>query len=398
LFGAVIAVPLTRQRFGLREERVAVHLVIGARELRLFFAFTRYYAVIAATLLAFAIAAGVAISQGTQYAAAHGLAHAWLGVPLQTWLNSAAAALAVLLFLAFAVRFGFLLDAIGAVEDRAKLTRARALSRNNFWRIALTLFIVTVPAGLLFAACETTFGGLTAGGQGYFVAPAETAKFVGVLTVALVVLHGLLAGASATAYSEMAEAAALENEPVHETTGYSLPQAAMAFASMDSHHAEPRFGADAPLPPMEIATFEAAGAMPVETVAAETAPEAAPAETPETPPETKIVWMPPPPDAHFGSDPHDALAHDGGTTASVESAPAIESPPAVESAPTVEPVKTVEPLAEAVAAADASATGAEGLGAPPVVAAVQQDTSEIPDHAHDAELPAPPVQPELVDA
>src|SRR3974390_1306181 len=37
-FGALIAVPLTRQAFGLRDEPVMAHLVVGPREGRMFFA------------------------------------------------------------------------------------------------------------------------------------------------------------------------------------------------------------------------------------------------------------------------------------------------------------------------------------------------------------------------
>ncbi len=82
LFGGTIAVSLTRQAFALREERVAAYLVIGARELRLFFALTRYYALTVMTLLVFATAAGIAVSQGTNYASVHGIGLVWLGVSI----------------------------------------------------------------------------------------------------------------------------------------------------------------------------------------------------------------------------------------------------------------------------------------------------------------------------
>jgi hypothetical protein len=96
-------------------------------------------------------------------------------------------------------------------------------------------------------------------------------------------------------------------------------------------------------------------------------------------------WMPPPPDAHFGSDPHDALAH---------AAQAAE--------PAVGDMSATEPAAEAVA-------DAEGLSAHPgeeplpveheaQAASAEGQTGEfetgpVPDHAQNAEFPAPPLDP-----
>lgn len=394
LFGAAIAVPLTRQAFGLREERAAVHLVIGAREVRLFLALTRYYALTLAVLIVFAIGAGIAITQGETYAAAHGLARDWLGVPLQTWLNSVAASAAVLLFLFFTVRFGFLLDAIAAAEDHAKLARARALSQNNFWRIAVTLFIVTVPAGLVGIAFAMTFGGLAWGGHSISVANADTMNFAAILAVTLVVLHGLVAGASAAAYGEMAEAAAQANEPIEVVNSQ---QPAMAFAKMAAtpdvqplpgiaYGASPEAEALTGLPPMGVATAETQGGA-----------------TTESGPATIIEWMPPPPDAHFGSDPHDALHHPSDGANAVE--PLAEAVRLAEQAPPAEAqdVSSVEaaPLRQDV-------TGAAGIAVPEMEiavpeampsegAAVASPSSEIPEHAHNAEFPVPPMPPVLED-
>lgn len=373
LFGATIAVPLARQAFGLREERVAVHLVIGARELRLFFALIRYYALTVATMVIFALAAGIAVSQGTHYAAENKLALDWLGIPLQTWLNSVAAAAAVLLFLFFAVRFGFLLDAVAAVEDHAGLGRVRALSQGNFGRIAAILVITMVPAGLLFVACEMTFGGLTLIGanQGFSLDAADTAIFAGVLAVALTVLHALAAGASAGAYSEMAEAAAQENVST-DRIGYRTHEPATAHADAGpaaadlragnyAHEAAPAAESAAAAQAMEIATPEADGAIQAE-------------------PATIIDWVPPPADAHFGSDPHDAVSHEG---EAVQAADAGASEALVASQATSEDAAPEHASTASVAHPDIADAAAEAVG----------DAAEVPDHAHDAEIPPPPLDP-----
>lgn len=379
LFGATIAVPLTRQAFGLREERAAVHLVIGARELRLFFALIRYYALTVATMVIFAIAAGIAVSQGTHYATENRLALDWLGIPLQTWLNSSAAAAAILLFLFFAVRFGFLLDAVASVEDHAGLGRVRALSHGNFSRIAAILVITMIPAGLLFVACEMTFGGLTltAANQGFSLDPADTTLFAGILAVALVVLHILAAGASAAAYSEMAEAAAQENVST-DRIGYRTHEPAAAYADAGAAPADLRSGnyvhEAAPVAEsspvaeqaMEIATPEADGATLAE-------------------PATIIDWMPPPADAHFGSDPHDAVSHESDAGAARQAdAGASEVPVASQAADATPEDTTAGHASDAVAAhPDIADAAAEAVG----------DAAEIPDHAHDAEIPPPPLDP-----
>src|SRR5271155_1225432 len=233
-YGAVIAVPLTKQAFGLREEQVAVHLVVGAREFRLFFGFLRYYAIAVTTLVVLAIGAGVAITQGMHYAAAHGFPAVWHGYPLETWLNSTAGAITVIIFSVLAVRYGFFLDAIAAVEDHAKLRRAAQLSRGNFWFIATTLFVVGVPACLVLLACEMTFGGLNLNLSSLGLAAAETTPFAGILAAGLVVLHALLAGASAGAYAERAEQVVQESEAyevAHAAPAAVYAQAPSAFSA-----------------------------------------------------------------------------------------------------------------------------------------------------------------------
>lgn len=375
-FGALIAVPLTRQAFGLREERVAAHLVLGGREFRLFLALLRYYVVVTATLVAFAVGGGILISQAVRMAAAGGAPAVWQGVPLETWFNSVGMTLATIATLVMAVRWGFLIDAIAAVEDHAGLGRAAALSRHRFWPIAATLAIIVIPAGLLLVACEMTFGGLSMTGS-TFAAPDAT-PFAVILTVGLVVLHTLAAGASAGAYAELAEAAAQESETYgHARDAYAAPAAAFAQAAQTPAHDDGhgRFQAaptaDA-IPAMDIATPEADAAL-------------AGAQ----------AWMAPPPDAHFGSDPHDAQPHESHA-----------EPVAAPEAPASEPLAEAVALAEAAHAADHAHAIAAQNAAPaeaPTEAvhaeAVVEETAaqalppDVPDHALHAEFPAPPLDP-----
>jgi hypothetical protein len=400
-FGAVIAVPLARQAFGLREEQVAVHLVVGMREIRLFFAFLRYYAIAVITLVALAIGAGVAITQGIHYAAAHGLPAAWHGYPLETWLNSTAAAITVIIFSVIAVRYGFFLDAIAAVEDHAKLRRAASLSRGNFWSIATTLFVVGVPACLVLLACEMTFGGLNLNLSSLGLAAAETTPFAAILAAGLVVLHTLLAGASAGAYAEMAEQVVQENEtyePVHAPAAvYAQAPAAFVAAAEMTYQAEVTQTAAPEIPPMEIATPEAE--------AVHAAVTAAPA----------VEWMPPPPDAHFGSDPHDALHHELNLHHEAPAEPLAVAVAQMETQE-VHPVEAQnapgEAAAETPVVAEApvlEAAIAEHVAAEPIVVAehveegmdphpggaqiVGFDGHPVPDHAHNAEFPPPPLDP-----
>jgi hypothetical protein len=384
LFGGIIAVPLTRQAFGLREERVAAHFVFGAREARLSFALLRYYALMAVTLgfcVWFAVAAN---AQCERYEDAQGIALAWLGLPYFVWINAIAASFAVLSTLLYSVRFGFFIDAVASVEERAKFSRLRALSQGNFWRIALVALIVTVPAFLVFAACEMTFGGVAVAEQTF--AAADPAKFATILAVSLAIVHALLAGASAAAYADLAEAAALENEPARETV-YRFEQPAMAFAQAPAEPVDTAFGAAAAeTPPMEIVAPEAESAT--------------------------FDWMPPPPDAHFGSDPHDAVAHAPELASAMEplahsaaeltgqaEMPVLPHPVEAQNAlpegspPAAEPATVILP-------ADGLSDVLQNIACQPNIAeaaaeanAVLTEPGSVPDHAHNAEFPIPPMPP-----
>ena len=358
LFGAVISVPLTREAFGLRDERVAVHFVIGAREFRMFLALLGYYAILVAALVVLAIGGGVAISQATHYAASHGVAQSWLGVPLESWLNSAGGTIATIALLVLSCRYGFFLDAVAAAEDRARLGRASALSRGNFWSIAAIWLFVGLPAGAVLIACEMTFSGITPSS----FASVGPMIFAGILAGGLVVLHALAAGASAGAYSELAEAAAQENEPYPQHApqhAYVAPATAFAQAAPEAvAESQPQVEqtpvtiADEP----QLSTAYEVEATGAAALVAAPALEAAPAMDIVTPEADHAAqdWVAPPADAHFGSDPHDAVHHDTAATQTAEAAapfPVTTEQAIAEAHATFEP----EPPAQAVAEVEAVA-------------------------------------------
>src|ERR1700733_12005039 len=122
--GAVIAVPLTRDALGRREDIVAAHFVVGGREARLFFALLRFYAVETILLVALVIAAGIGVTTAARYAAANHLHLDWAGLPFQIWLNVGAGVVGAIVFVLIATKLGFLLTPVASLEKHAKLGRA----------------------------------------------------------------------------------------------------------------------------------------------------------------------------------------------------------------------------------------------------------------------------------
>jgi hypothetical protein len=246
--GAVIAVPLTREAMSQHDEWAAAHFVVGPREGRMFFALLRFYAVVILALVALAFAAGIAVTTAARYAEAQHLHLDWGGIRFQVWLNLGAALVAAAVFLVVAARLGFMLSPMAAAEKHVSLARAWHLSRGNFWRIAFTYLAVGLPAALLIVTCETSLGGLEmgktlpSGMQAFYTVQHDhIAVFATILAAGLVVLQALFAGASASAYEELADAAAYETAPAAAPV-YHEPahEPAMAFAD-----AGPRGFADA---------------------------------------------------------------------------------------------------------------------------------------------------------
>jgi len=147
---AVIGISLTQEALGVRKDFTLAHFVIGPRELRLFFAYVRFYLVV---LLLYA--AVVAVSVGAMYAAQHYGSTLAPTVRLGEFSLAviAAALLTVILFIWFVLamlRLFFLLAAVASAEHHARLSRAWTLTRRSELRIVAVYLGVFLP--LVFAS------------------------------------------------------------------------------------------------------------------------------------------------------------------------------------------------------------------------------------------------------
>ncbi len=216
LIVASIAIPLTREALGEGGEFVFAQFVLGARELRYFLALIRLGVIVIAVLAAGAFA----LEQ--MPAAARLLAAHWPQIqptldqwPVVAGLQAGVCAGAMLLALVLVLRFGFLLRAVAAVEHRASLTRAWALSRGNTLRILMVVLLTAIPAYiLLFAIAYALLGQPLFDAYREFLAAgaaqpgaallalygAHGAAFAGLAALKMLLLVGLMAGASAEAY------------------------------------------------------------------------------------------------------------------------------------------------------------------------------------------------------
>jgi hypothetical protein len=365
LFGALISVSLSRHAFGMREEPAAAHLVFGMREFRLFLALLRYYALVVGSIVVFALVAGIAISQLTRNLSLPTVAITTQVAPLETWLNSVAATIASIFGLICAVRYGFFLPAIATVEDSARMGRARGLSQGNFWTLTAITLIVGGPAGILLVASEKTLVGLGIAGVS-----ANALPFAAILTVGLIVLYALFAGASAAAYSEMAEAHVEDADPYHP--GYEPAGVFAAPAEAQAESYEPAVH-EAFIPPepsyMEVATPEAEGA----SEAART-----------------FNWMAPPAEAHFGSDPHDTNDTPVEHTVNGATTQETEEP----SEDTAQDAHSDASLVARLANEAGALSGESPIGdATTPIVGIDAAPADVPDHAHDEEIPVPPFDP-----
>ena len=222
---AVIGISLTQEALGVRKDFTLAHFVIGPRELRLFFAYVRFYLV--AALLYVGV---LAVSVGAMYAAQH------YGATLAPKIRPGGFPLAVLgavlvtiiLFVWYVLemlRWFFLLAAVAAAEHHAKLTHAWDITRRSTLRIlavylgvflplalasAVGLYFLVGPdqwAGLVAALHAQKAGAPSALGPFYAAHALVFATAVGVLSL---VGGALLAGAAAHAYREV--------------TGHALPE------------------------------------------------------------------------------------------------------------------------------------------------------------------------------
>lgn len=212
---AVIGISLTQEALGVRKDFTLAHFVIGPRELRLFFAYVRFYLV--AVLL---YAAVLAVSVGAMYVAQHYGNALAPTVKLGEFSLAVvgAALLTVVLFVWYLLamlRLFFLLAPVASAEHHARLSRAWSLTRRSELRIFavyvgtfLPLFFASV-VGLYFLIGPDQWAHAIMAMQTQKVgAPSALAPFyaehafIFAAAVGLWSLIGgaLLAGASAHAY------------------------------------------------------------------------------------------------------------------------------------------------------------------------------------------------------
>jgi hypothetical protein len=261
---AIIGVSLTQEALGVRKDFTLAHLVIGPRELRLFFSYVRFYIVL--LLLYVAV---LAVSVGAMYAAQHygaalapairpgGFSVAVLGAALLT----------VVLFVWYLLsmlRLFFLLAAVASAEPHARLSRVWALTRGSDLRI-LGVYLGTLLPLALAAAVALYFVigpdqwahasmALQAQKPGapYALEPFYAANaFVFAAAAGLLALVGgaLLAGAAAYAYRAVTGQALPEREDDTLQIEATLePEAPPAVAAAPVAVAAPAIE-DLPAPP-----------------------------------------------------------------------------------------------------------------------------------------------------
>jgi hypothetical protein len=222
---AVIGISLTQEALGVRKDFTLAHFVIGPRELRLFFAYVRFY--ILAALLYVGV---IAVSVGAMYVAQH------YGAALAPNIRPGGFPLAVLgavlvsmvlfvWYLLEMLRLFFLLAAVASAEHHAKLARAWDITRHSAFRVlgvyigmflplalasAVSLYFLVGPdqwAGVIMALQAQKAGAPSALGPFYAQHAFIFASAVGVLSL---VGGALFAGAAAHAYREV--------------TGHALPE------------------------------------------------------------------------------------------------------------------------------------------------------------------------------
>lgn len=243
LLASVIAVALTRDALDLRDQPVLARLVIGPRELRLFAA---YICIDIIVILLCALLAGGVF--GAMWLAKWGLAQ---GAPLAGWpvlkiVHVAASVIAVLILLFVSLRLSFLIAAVAAAEDKARLSRAWELSGGNFWRMLAVVLAIIVPVliaviigeyavlGPQIAALHQAAGARRDPSIILVAAIAHGPVLVTIAAVAMVVLSALFAGASASAYR------ALVPQPRRETEDFVEPVEPPVHVSHEpAHEPEP---------------------------------------------------------------------------------------------------------------------------------------------------------------
>jgi hypothetical protein len=213
LLHAVIAVSLTQEALGVRKDLALAHLVVGPRELRLFFGLLLYFLLFAVLYTVVA-----ALSVGVMFTArkyGSGLAPnlALRGMPAAVVAGAALVIAVLASFWLSMLRLLFMLAPIASVEHRLRLARAWDLTRGSTIRTFFVLVAVFLPVVFLSWAANRFL--LHIGPMAGIVPHATPAEIVshvlqfyasnaGALALVsgmLSVLNAaLLAGASAAAY------------------------------------------------------------------------------------------------------------------------------------------------------------------------------------------------------
>lgn len=210
LLYAVINAAVIRQALGLRRGSAVFHLSFGREEFRL----------MGVSLLLLIVLSLLSAACGYASIAARSMAAEQSG-PAAGNLAAALVSLAGLCLLLFVmVRLGFLYVPAAVAEGKTGLERSWTLTRGNFWRASLAIFVATLP---LVVAVSAAFLALTGrdfatltpvAGQ---LSPLElsaridaildrhTAGVIGIFLISAPFSFGLALGASAAGYRALAE-------------------------------------------------------------------------------------------------------------------------------------------------------------------------------------------------
>lgn len=228
LFSAV-AIPLTRAALGRRENWALAQFVIGAPEVRLFFAVLRIY-VVMIVLVAICVAAVVGAGMGTKAVMAQWPAAAGTGLPVAAIVRDVVIALAVAVTVYVGLRISFLLYAVAAAEPHASLRRVWSLSAGNVLRILAVVVVVFVPVYALVFGAEYALMGpaLIEAGRAVFASAKPDVGPITTLFIAhaqslsigagvlFTVLAALGAGGSAAGYLALTDSGAAELDLVED--------------------------------------------------------------------------------------------------------------------------------------------------------------------------------------
>lgn len=266
---SVIAIALSSEALGLRNERVAAHLVIGARELRLFIAFILIGLIMIVTIIAL-IAAVCAVHWGVEKALAMWAQNTMLAQwPVLHAVTAIAILIALFVALFVGLRLRFLIAPIAAAEHHASLRRSWELSAGNFWRMLAITLALGIPLLIVLLAAQCAVLGAPFH-DAIFAAIREhrhpdravffslmmqhAAALAAISAAGLVVVIALFAGASAVAYRALVPPPSSDDTsqaPAPETPPPSMharfepapmhmeePPAGMHTEEMHTHEAE----------------------------------------------------------------------------------------------------------------------------------------------------------------